>query len=355
MDDERIIKLLCTYDADVTKKYFYSYCRRAYHIFDRKYNLHSKAGMDFYSLAHEYYLHLMKHQFKPLLDKPDNVPLSTWMTRGFHFVVLDALKEYNREFDGKTLSDSGTVPDYVRSSDHEEGLLLQVADAVAAHYGSDRIMQAIAHMVLYAGFKQKEAAAQFGLTPSAVNQRVKKMMDEVVIPFVIENYGHGIYYGKTVTPSCGMTPRYMGGAVYADMDMAVMEETERNMDMRRITPAMVTSLKPNEVFVFGSNLDGWHGGGAARAAYKNFGAVWGQGVGLQGQSYAIPTMQGGVETIKPYVDEFITFAKQHPEQNFLVTPIGCGIAGFTPEEIAPLFEEAKELENVWLPESFLDC
>ena len=87
---------------------------------------------------------------------------------------------------------------------------------------------------------------------------------------------------------------------------------------KRYTPERITELKPNEVFVFGSNLNGYHGGGAARIAMDKFGAVWGQGVGLQGQSYAIPTMQGGVETIKPYVDEFIRFAKQHLEQKFLV-------------------------------------
>lgn len=85
---------------------------------------------------------------------------------------------------------------------------------------------------------------------------------------------------------------------------------------------------------------------------ERFGAVWGQGIGLQGQSYGIPTMQGGVETIKPYVDEFITFAENHPEYTFLVTPIGCGIAGFTAEEIAPLFKEAIHIENILLPESF---
>lgn len=78
----------------------------------------------------------------------------------------------------------------------------------------------------------------------------------------------------------------------------------------------------------------------------------GQGVGLQGQSYAIPTMQGGVETIRPYVDEFIQFADCHPEMTFLVTRIGCGIAGFSDEEIAPLFARALALPNVYLPASF---
>ena len=102
---------------------------------------------------------------------------------------------------------------------------------------------------------------------------------------------------------------------------------------REYTPERITELKPNEIFVFGSNLAGAHGGGAARLAYERFGAIWGQGVGLQGQSYAIPTMQGGVETIKPYVDEFICFAKTRSDLKFYVTQIGCGIAGFKVEEI----------------------
>lgn len=120
----------------------------------------------------------------------------------------------------------------------------------------------------------------------------------------------------------------------------------------QFTPNCITELKENEIFVFGSNLQGMHGGGAAFIAYEKFGAIWGQGVGLQGQSYGIPTMHGGVDAIKPYVDEFIEFAKSHPELTFLVTRIGCGIAGFRDEEIAPLFKECIEMENVCLPRSF---
>lgn len=118
------------------------------------------------------------------------------------------------------------------------------------------------------------------------------------------------------------------------------------------TPELITSLRPNEIFVFGSNLRGMHGGGAARTAYEKFGAVWGQGVGLQGQSYAIPTMQGDIETIRPYVDDFILFAKIHENLVFLVTPIGCGIAGFRTDDIAPLFKDAIAEDNIVLPESF---
>ena len=126
-------------------------------------------------------------------------------------------------------------------------------------------------------------------------------------------------------------------------------ETNR---LHRVTPHNIRQLGENEIFVFGSNLSGIHGGGAARVAVERFGAIWGQGVGLQGQSYGIPTMHGGPEAILPYVDEFIEFAKHHPELTFLVTRIGCGIAGFTTKEMAPLFAGAVEVENIHLPEDF---
>ena len=126
-----------------------------------------------------------------------------------------------------------------------------------------------------------------------------------------------------------------------------------NIERPDFTPEHISALKADEIFVFGSNLAGMHGGGAAWAAFKHFGAILGRGVGLQGQSYAIPTMQGGVETIKPYVDDFIAFAREHTEFFFYVTRIGCGIAGFSDREIAPLFAAATALPNVCLPESFV--
>ena len=126
----------------------------------------------------------------------------------------------------------------------------------------------------------------------------------------------------------------------------------RGLVRPQYTPENLSSLGRDEVFVFGSNLHGLHGGGAARVARDMFGAIMGQGVGLQGQSYAIPTMQGGVETIRPYVDEFIEFARNHKELFFYVTRIGCGIAGFKDSEIAPLFKDALGVDNICLPKSF---
>lgn len=124
--------------------------------------------------------------------------------------------------------------------------------------------------------------------------------------------------------------------------------------MERITSNRITELRPGEIFVFGSNLAGHHGGGAALLAWRKWGAVWGQGVGLQGQTYGIPTMHGGPEAIRPYVDEFVDFARRHPELTFLVTEVGCGIAGFTPAQIAPLFADAVGVENIHLPQRFWD-
>ena len=120
------------------------------------------------------------------------------------------------------------------------------------------------------------------------------------------------------------------------------------------TPDRINTLGKRDIFVFGSNLAGRHGGGAARIALNRFGAIYGQGEGLQGNSYAIPTMQGGVETIKPYVDRFIEFAQREKALTFYVTKIGCGIAGFKVADIAPLFADAVGVTNIRLPKDFFD-
>lgn len=130
------------------------------------------------------------------------------------------------------------------------------------------------------------------------------------------------------------------------------------MDSSRITPELITHVKPNEVFVFGSNLSGRHGKGAAKTAL-GFGAKWGQASGIQGKTYGIPTKDAAikrtlrVDEIKPFVDDFIEWAKYHTGNIFYVTEIGCGLAGYKPKDIAPLFKEAINLENVYLPERFI--
>lgn len=122
--------------------------------------------------------------------------------------------------------------------------------------------------------------------------------------------------------------------------------------LTRVTPRWIVNLEEGQIFVFGSNELGHHDGGAARTALDRFGAVYGQGRGLQGRSYAIPTMSGSLASIAREVDEFIWFADSHPDMTFLVTRIGCGIAGYRDEDIAPLFARAYSLPNVYLPEEF---
>ena len=122
--------------------------------------------------------------------------------------------------------------------------------------------------------------------------------------------------------------------------------------LTRVTPNWIEDLQEGQIFVFGSNDMGHHDGGAARIALEKFGAVYGQGRGLQGRSYAIPTMAGSLDAIARGVDEFIMFADSHPDMTFLVTRIGCGVAGWRDENIAPLFARAYSLPNVYLPAEF---
>ena len=371
LSDEAIINGFRKGDAVIIREYFYEWCQAGYYIFDQRYELSKKENLDFMSLAHQYAIHLMEHDWKPLEDHSPEVSLKTWLINGFRYVVLDALKWYRREYG------SITFEDYLRSFDVTSDLRLQfnrMVEDVCDHAPLNRQERLIIDMLLLRGFKGKEIAAELGMTPSAISQKYKKLKEDIIIPYFKKNFdmdldmpevmderlrvgeqGSGMraILSREATMAEPSMPAPMSGAipdmfepmVYEDMDFI----KEENMEQKRTTPEFITSLEPNEIFVFGSNLKGMHGGGAAYIAYRKFGAIMGQGVGLQGQSYAIPTMQGGVETIRPYVDEFIQFAKQHPELTFLVTRIGCGIAGFTDEEISPLFEEAHGVENIVLP------
>ena len=123
----------------------------------------------------------------------------------------------------------------------------------------------------------------------------------------------------------------------------------------KCTPENLTHLEQDEIYVFGSNVDGIHDKGDALIAYKYFGAVMGQNSGLQGQSYAIPTMNGDIEKMKPYIQDFFELAGEWDQTMFYVTRIGCDIPGITDSARAPLFAEALTLYNVLLPESFLQA
>jgi hypothetical protein len=131
--------------------------------------------------------------------------------------------------------------------------------------------------------------------------------------------------------------------------------------MERITPNIIKRLEDNQVFVFGSNRQGRHGKGAALTARTKFGAIYGQSKGLQGQSYAIVTKElrkdydpVTLDEIKQGIDNFIIFAKENTHLTFYVVELGCNLAYFTVEEIAPLFKQAIRLKNVYLPQRFID-
>ena len=361
LSDEAIINGFRRGDAGIIREYFYDWCQAGYYIYDQRYQLSAKENLDFMSLAHQYAIYLMEHDWKPLEDHSPSVSLKTWLINGFRYVVLDALKWYHREYG------SITFEDYLRSFDVTSDLRLQfnrMVEDVCDHAPLDRQERMIINMMLLRGFKGKEIAAELGMTPSAISQKYKKLKEEIIVPYFKKNFDMdldmpevmdemAILRRETPMGEASMPAPTMQGSLTDRFEPVAYEYMdfikEENMEQKRTTPEFITSLEPNEIFVFGSNLKGMHGGGAAYIAYRKFGAIMGQGVGLQGQSYAIPTMQGGVETIRPYVDEFIQFAKQHPELTFLVTRIGCGIAGFTDEEISPLFKQAHGVENIVLP------
>ena len=352
LSDKEIISGFRKGDSDIIRDYFYGYCEIGYHIFDQRYQLRGKQNLDFMSLAHQYAIYLMEHDWKPLEDHSPSVSLKTWLINGFRFVVLDALKWYHKEYG------SITFEDYLQSFDITSDLRLQfqrMIEDVCDHVPMDRDDRMIIMMILERGFKGKDVAAQMGMTPSAVSQRYKKLKEDIIIPYFRENFDMDLDMPEVmpdfdmVREEAVMESSAPCGGVFTDFFRKQTKASCEYMEKKHTTPEYITSLQPNEIFVFGSNLRGMHGGGAAYVALRKFGAIMGQGVGLQGQSYAIPTMQGGVDTIRPYVDEFIEFAKSHQNNIFLVTRIGCGIAGFTDEDISPLFAKAHDVENIVLP------
>jgi len=350
LSDKDILQGFRKGDARIIRDYFYGYCLVGYHLFNERYHLSEKENLDFMSLAHQYALYLMEHDWTPLEDHSPEVSLRTWLIGGFRYVVLDALKWYQKEYG------SIKYEDYLRSFNPDSNLRLQfnqMVEDVCDHAPLTRTERMIIEMLMLRGYKVKEIAAQMGMTSSAISQKFKQLKERIIIPYFRKNFDMDLDMPEVMDEGAFFR-RGAWGAQAMPLAKECMDYTtaELLMEKKRTTPELITELQPNEIFVFGSNLKGLHGGGAAYIAYRKFGAIMGQGVGLQGHSYAIPTMQGGVETIRPYVDEFIEFAKVHPELTFLVTRIGCGIAGFTNEEISPLFKDAHDVENIVLPEGW---
>lgn len=162
--------------------------------------------------------------------------------------------------------------------------------------------------------------------------------------WVRESSSRRAYYEK-------MNTMYGEDNITADEIMERKRNFAREYYGARVTPDRIRHLNENEIFVFGSNSAGFHNGGAAQVAMIKFGAVWGQGEGLQGKSYAIPTT-GFFENMVQAINRFIDFAMRNPQKRFLVTRIGCGNAGYMAEQIAPYFKECVKLENVALPAEF---
>ena len=372
LTDAEILQGLRQYDEKVTREFFYDNCHIAYCIDDKKYGLRYKSGMDFYTIAHEYYLRLCNNHWHQLEKQKTDITLAHWLMNGFHYLVRERLKTYANGFKEESIEERAAKGKMVFDAPEDNTqaeVKGMIEDICHAYYQTDRKSQSILRMILIMGMKGKEVAELMGITPAAVSQRYHAMMDEVVRPYFMKYYTQETTL-STLEPASGSMPttHYYQTAPRAK-EQQVMEERKKRLFpwfvhrsqserspkqviLSRITPSVIKSLERNEIFVFGSDLRGIHCGGTAYQALRSFGAQLGKGVGPQGQCYAIPTIVGGLQSIQPYVTDFMQYAMSHQEQTFLVTPIGCGIAGFTPQEIAPLFCSAMDSDNIHLPKEF---
>lgn len=388
LTDAALLEGLMQHDERITRDFFYDTCQMAYHIYNKEYQMAHLPGMDFYTLAHEYYLSLEVHHWRPLTDRPPQTSLRNWMIGGFRYVILDRFKQQAHEFNIDSLdfsvSTDGKAPwDAIAADDYQQRVRNMINEIISTHFAQDRYAQSILYGILVAGYKAKEVALDLGITPSAVSQRYRRLMDEVVKPY-FRNYYDTSTEGIYALPVCdecdmaNMAPNLESPSLpptsIRSLAPHTMERRNTNpfqCEMKgyfaptpspslRITPHTTSEelraymdTNPEAILIFGSNIYGLHLGGIARMAAEYYGAKEGIGRGLQGRSYAIPTMQGGVDSIAPHVNAFIAYAAAHPRHSFVVTRIGCGVAGFTPEEIGPLFREARNLRNVLLPEDFV--
>ena len=193
LSDEQIIAGFRRGDSYIIQHYFYEYCRAGYYVFDKHYDLSHKENLDCTSLTHQYAIYLLEHQWEPLENRSEGVSLRTWIIGGFRYIVLDALKWYQKEYG------SITFEDYLQSFDITSDLRLQFRKTVMDMCDTcdmDRRDRVIAMMMLDGGFKAKDIAAQLGLTPSAVSQRYKSLKERIIIPYFLlpEAFRYGTGY-----------------------------------------------------------------------------------------------------------------------------------------------------------------
>lgn len=330
LTDEQIIEGWRKGDPLLTQRYFYGYCQVAYNLLRQPYHLGSPA-LDFFAIAHELYLSLSLKKWTPLLRKPKELSLRSWVVNGFRFAMLDLMKKErpSGEVDLDTVAEVAT--------DDSSAVRQELQELNDRYYANDQLAHLIFERMFIEGYSGVEVAQQCHISPSAVSQRYRKMLKRVVKPYFLSE-------------ECSEPPMESAHLTQSSApDWALLRRRENRP---RVSAGWITDLKPGEVFVFGSNRWGYHDGGAACLAMERFGAQLGVGSGLRGQSYAIPTMPGGIDRLSGQVADFVEFASGHRDLRFLVTPVGCGCAGFLPEEVAPLFREAFYLDNIVLPDTF---
>ena len=360
LSDAEILQRLKRYDEKVTNEFFYDTCRIAYYMDNKKYELEHKQGMDFFSLAHEYYIRLCNNSWRQLEKRKPGITLADWTMNGFHFLVRERLKAFSQGHFEESLEERASKGKLLFDTpvdNRQEEIRKMVEDICHTYYKSDHKAQTILRMILIKGLKGKEVATMIGITPAAVSQRFHTMMNQIVKPYFIKYYDEpSIQYAhlpKSSSSWFDISP--MRRMEIEQPRMVSTDETkEKTFSSSRITPSIIHSLQMNEIFVFGSDLQGAHCGNTTFKALMSIGAQLGRGIGPQDQCYAIPTIVGALNNILPYIDDFFKYVVTHPKQTFLVTPIGCDIAGFAPEDIAPMFDWAKEMDNICLPQDFWD-
>ena len=353
LNDDQIVEGLRRHDETITRDYFYGFCRIAYFLLNKKYHLIGKEGLDFYSLAHEYYLSLVLKDWLPLTQRKKEMKLSTWMVNGFRFIVLDKIKAQQSKMIYESLEErlKQRMNDIEFNIDDDPMNYSSTIDELCIELDIRAIDRQILIAFLQDGYKSKEIAGWLGITPSAVSQRYHKILNDKIIPYF--KIGHSQFTNKYMEEPA-LRPCTLSSRSSFDID-----ESPDSMEIGLgsalssekkifIGEAEFTSQPLHNIYVFESNLLGIPMSRSAEEAIKYYGAQRGQSNGLYGDSYAIPTMQGDVDTIMPYIEEFTSFARGNSDMQFNVSNIGID-SGFDAYEIAPLFREASLLDNVVLP------